>query len=312
MSNKKLEYHEVSPTVIQASLNITEKNKLFRSYENVNMCCIANDESLSFFDCGGVPSVAKKFREDMEEKFGLKTTHLFLSHSHWDHTFGMKAFKDVDIVASNDCRTYIRGNIKKGTDQRYAERIIQAFVDDEELMNEMKDLEIYVPTIGVKKNETFFGTQSFPLEFSVEGYHSRPSSVLYSQNERILFSGDIFQVARVQTTYPISIVDLYKKWEEKVEFIIPGHGPTISKTYLIEIRKYLENLIERITQLKTEGLELKEVLNNKSLPDHPGMNRISWIEGSHYHTKTLHRLIRWFYNQVERETHDSDLMFISF
>ena len=78
-----------------------------------NVVCINTEEGLIFVDTGILLEKVKKFRQDMEKKFKKKTINLILTHAHQDHFFGMKAFLDVPIIATNASKKTIKERLAK-------------------------------------------------------------------------------------------------------------------------------------------------------------------------------------------------------
>ncbi|MFX0114205.1 MAG: hypothetical protein ACFFB3_06630 [Candidatus Hodarchaeota archaeon] len=75
-SDRNLEYIDVVPDkIVTTSLFPHETNQILRTFESANMSCIILNDSLVFVDCGAIVDNARKFRVDMEERFGRPATH---------------------------------------------------------------------------------------------------------------------------------------------------------------------------------------------------------------------------------------------
>jgi hypothetical protein len=96
-----------------------------------------------------------------------------------------------------------------------------------------------------------------------------------------------------------------------IEYFVPGNGPVVQKDFVTELRIYSEELIEKLTELKKEGLELKQIIDHPDLPEYPGKKRESWIEGSDYHTGFVNKTIEWWLRQIRIEMTEGDCIFIS-
>jgi hypothetical protein len=113
--------------------------------------------------------------------------------------------------------------------------------------------------------------------------------------------------------WPIDSVNLYRKWEKlEVDNIIPSRGPVVGKDYLSQIRKWMEEHLNRLREYRDQGIQVKSIIKQE-FPDHPGKSRKSWIEGGPYHTRIVERLSKFWYNQILKEIRqeEDDLMFIS-
>ena len=65
-----------------------------------NAAAIILDEFIVAVDVGMRPYAARLFRETLESTYGRPVRFVCVTHCHVDHTFGLKAFKDVTLFAS--------------------------------------------------------------------------------------------------------------------------------------------------------------------------------------------------------------------
>ncbi|MFX0061888.1 MAG: MBL fold metallo-hydrolase [Candidatus Hermodarchaeota archaeon] len=309
-SKNELHYVKVTENVIVATMYPYEMDKFVRLFETANMGCVALPEELVFIDCGSRTDLATQFREDMEAHFERKTSHLLLTHSHWDHSFGMNAFKDVETVISSAGRSYIRRNIKNGVFDRYIREIQEDYIDNEKLCQSVRNLTLFTPTTGVSK-EKVFGSSSDVLIFTVTGGHTKPSATIYYPSQKVLFTGDNLVSCYFPAVWRITIVDLYNNWLDlDIDYFVPGHGPTVNKDYVKRIRDYLDELLTFFRELRDQGLKSKEALKHPDLPEYPGKNQQSWIKGSKYHSKRLRIFLNSYYDQILKETINDEVTFI--
>ncbi len=309
----ELQYVEVTENIILTALYPYEVDKLLRLHETAIMSCIALPDELFFVDCGARLDLARKFRQDMEERFERPTSHLFLTHDHWHSNIGMSAFEDVNIVMSSAGRSYYRTNIKKGVYDRWNEWIVQNTPDDEKLRKSLLEASLFMPNIGIPKQQVF-GSDTNQIIFKVEKGHTNPSSSVYVSSERTLFTGGNLNTCYAQFIWPTTIIDTYKAWEQlDIEYVVPGHGSIVDKGYISLIRVYFEELLDKLRELKKLGLTKNQVVKQTDLPEYPGTHQKSWVEGSRYHTGAVNRIVKYWYGQVlkEEETEEEDLMFIS-
>jgi glyoxylase-like metal-dependent hydrolase (beta-lactamase superfamily II) len=99
--------------------------------QTVTITCIALPDELIFVDCGVFPKIASQFRSDMEKRFQRNTSHLLLTHTHWDHIFAMEAFEDVTVVTSKVGIQYLKRNLKGAFSKEKREKMAERrFSDD--------------------------------------------------------------------------------------------------------------------------------------------------------------------------------------
>ncbi|MHA2247880.1 MAG: hypothetical protein ACXADY_23235 [Candidatus Hodarchaeales archaeon] len=304
-----LNYIKVTPNITMTAMMTEETNELIRPYLYSNMSCIVLPEELIFINCGTHADIALKFRNDMETKTKKKTSHLILTSKSWDIIWGMGAFKDVTVVSSSATKAGIRTNLKRGIDASYREWIIRQVPEDNELHESLMKNEIFVPTTGFSKNKVL-GPDTYPIKL---GATLAGAISIYCPSDKVLFSGNVIQSFMPPLIWPITGVNLYRKWEElEIDKIIPGRGPVIGKEYLILIRKWMEAHLDKLREYRNQDIPERLILKQE-YPDHPGKSRKSWIEGGPYHTESVERITRYWYKQILKEVQqeDGDLMFIS-
>lgn len=315
--DRELEYIEVVPDkIVTTSLFPHETNQILRSFESANMSCICLPDELIFVDCGAIVDNARKFREDMEERFDRPTTHLLLTHEHWHAAFGMQAFEDVNVVISRDGLSYIRTHLKKDGYANLKEAVLREMPDDEQLRENIQKTAIFTPHIGVPRDKPFLlGPESNQIIFRSDIIgHSGTSAIIHCPSTKTLFTGGTLVSYGAQLIRVVWIGRVYQELE-KLEFekVIPGHGPVVEYSYIAPFRQYYDDLVEKLREFKQEGLTEKQVAKRfADLPEYPGKQQKNWVEGSRYHTQELEMTIKSMYRQVLRETtvRDSDLMFI--
>lgn len=123
-------------------------SEMYEASESITIACIALPTELIFVDCGCYPKLIKKFREDMEAKYERKTSHLFLTHTHWDHLIAMEVFKDINVVAFE---LGIQGFeiVNRMKDNKSIEEIEKSFTVERELAEIIAKADIFMPNIIV-------------------------------------------------------------------------------------------------------------------------------------------------------------------
>ena len=267
--------------------------------QTVTMTCIALPDELIFVDCGVFPKVASQFRSDMEKRFQQNTSHLLLTHTHWDHIFAMEAFEDVTVVASKVGIQYLKRNLKGAFSKEKREKMAETrFSDDREIADCIKNARLFLPHVGVKE-ELVIGSEKQIIFRVIEG-HSKDSACVNVPAEQILCTGDNLLTCYAQLPgKPGKTLEIFNYWGTlDINRVIPGHGPVVGKEYIGKTRTYFEELISALEALKAQNLPVKDVLYHPSLPPYFGKNQPEWIEGGRYHTKWLERNIKFWYKWV--------------
>ncbi|MHA2363470.1 MAG: hypothetical protein ACXAC7_05905 [Candidatus Hodarchaeales archaeon] len=306
-----LYYQDVTENIVIASLYQFKSDIIVQKYyETVNMGCIALPDELIFIDCGVFPKLAKNFRKDMEKRFNQKTKYLMLTDVAWDHSYGMEAFSDVDTIITSLGKSFFSKNIKNKYVDTIKEHVIKYYTEDESLRESLLNSTLNVPSIGVNITREF-GPDSNKIIFKPT---KTRSAVIYSTNDKTLFTGDVLMSFFPTYSWSIEIVDLYKEWEQlDIQFIVTGHGPVIEKAYITELRQYCEKLLTELRELKNQGLTIKQVLK-QNLPEYPELYQQEWIKGTQHVTGRLESfdsMIKAWYNQILKEPEEEDLMFVS-
>jgi len=180
-------YSDVTKNVVTTTGFSTDEH--VEPFQTATMTCMVLPHELVFVDCGIIPEIASKFRSDMEERFQKDTSHLLLTHVHWDHIFGMEAFEDVRIVASTVGITYLKKNLKGMFSKERREKTAKRrFSNRKEIAECIKNAKLFLPHIGVKE-ELRIGPKEEVI-FKVIGGHSKDSACVYAPEERVLCTGD--------------------------------------------------------------------------------------------------------------------------
>ncbi|MHA2498188.1 MAG: hypothetical protein ACXAEL_01340 [Candidatus Hodarchaeales archaeon] len=264
--DRDLEYIDVVPDkIVTTSLFPHETNQILRSFESANMSCIALEDELIFVDCGAIVDNARKFRQDMEDRFGRPTTHLLLTHEHWHACFAMGAFENVNVVMSRDGLSYIRTNLKKDGYANLKEAILREMPGDEQLRENIERTFLFTPHIGVPRNK--------PLELDSEGSpvifrtdligHTGTSAIIHVPKEKVLFTGGTVVNYGAQLIRIIWIGRVYQQLEQlEFDTIVPGHGPVIhnGKPFIASLREYYDAVVAQLREFKQEGVTTKQLL----------------------------------------------------
>ena len=247
-----------------------------------NITCIELNDSIIFADTGSRDDIASKFRIDMEKKFNKKTSHLFLTHYHWDHIGGMNSFKDVEIVGSESglerYKQDLDGSLSKENRfaevERNKEYIARGIGEENEFINIFHEyfpkMELFLPSLSVK-DELVIGSGKRKVIFKVIGGHSQCSAYVFVPFAKTLIFGDNLASDTSQqgqcffNGLDTNITKLYNEIEQlNFDTVIPGHGKVVDRKYFVNARKFFEDLF-----LALGKLTLKQVKPSDLKSDHP-------------------------------------------
>jgi glyoxylase-like metal-dependent hydrolase (beta-lactamase superfamily II) len=295
-----MEYLKVSENVF-VMYPLQNSNLLKSASATVPTTCMALPDELIFVDCGSFPDLSSQFRVDMEKKFQRKTTHLLLTHLHWDHFLAMEVFDDVNIVAPelgipefNNFTTMI----DKTEEDKWGSLFL---IDDDKIIKIVKEVKLSPPRILVKK-ELRIGSTENEVIFRVIGGHSIDSAYIYYPKERVLCAGDnLIECFSQLPGTPEETLKIYSQWESlAIDKVIPGHGNIITKEYLLKVKSYFEDLVSVLKNLIASNIPRREIFNHPSLPRYFARNQPNWAESSRPGMKWIEMTTKSWYRYLKR------------
>ncbi len=303
---RKLEMNEIKDKYIQVSENVfttLATRKEFRGdlrpAHTSLMTCISLPGELVFVDCGMNIAFAKEFREDMEKHFAKKTSHLILTHMHEDHFMAMEVFKDVKIVAPEIGVEIIKPDVLSPPEDIHIQlaKNAEEYSDSAEIVSTIKNGLWFLPNTPIASEMTI-GPEGHELVVKVTGGHSKDSSYIYSAKEKLVCTGDNIVTSYAQYVFDPLVIDVYKKWESlDVDHFISGHGSIVDKKFISNVRKYFEELLSTLKQLKKQNIPLAEIASHPDIPEYFGQKEKGWIDGGDMHTKWLEFVIKVWYEK---------------
>ncbi|MFX1369823.1 MAG: MBL fold metallo-hydrolase, partial [Promethearchaeota archaeon] len=187
--------------------------------------------------------------------YGIPVKHLFITHCHGDHVFGMAPFKDVEVFGSQE----LVANMKNRMEERWTEEAFSKWREEEpEHADSIDKIEVWLPEKGFNNKHTITD-ESLTVEFYHSGGHTSCSSYAYFPLERVLVTGD--DLAAFNWPYIFDSTGNPDKWiiafEEMLKLnpvkVVPGHGPIVGKEHVLEHLKYLKGLKALVMKVITEG-----------------------------------------------------------
>jgi len=224
--------------------------KLFGS----NAAVIILHDSIFVFDSLYNINHSILFRKELD-KFLLPIKYLLISHYHGDHIFGIKAFEDINKIASFK----IFKNIEKRLKTDWSNFKLEQMAANDPKSEWLLDVKILIPEILFEDKiyiiERKFGDMH--IEIYNTGGHTDCSCFAYFPEDRVIITGDL--VFSYQFPYGGDITCNPDKWIKSLELMlsmdaetfIPRHGPVVGKS---EVKKQLDFFInlknEIISKLK--------------------------------------------------------------
>ncbi len=296
-------YYNITENIIATTPTYDKKIKMNNAAQTILITCIALPESLIFIDCGVYFKFAEKFREEMEKKFQRKTSHLFLTHTHWDHILAMNVFKDVDIVVSQKGFSSLKNNLKGYLSFDELQNYAQQYAEEDPILTEdIRKAQLFLPNIRVK-DELTITSGTHEIIFKVIGNHTAGSAHLYYPQGKVLCSGD-----NLLECYPQLLasnwesLDLLRSWEEMdIKYVIPGHGKPVTKEYITKVRQYYEDLISFLKQEINKKTSLKDILKNPQLPAYFGTKQTDWQYACRFGANWLTDVIEDWYRFLKKQ-----------
>jgi len=295
--------HEVTNNIVVASFLDKPKSQINDAPQTATITCISLPDELVFVDCGVYTKAITQFREEMEERFQRKTSHLLLTHTHWDHILAMEAFKDVDIVVAKKGIPSLKRAYKGYLSQK--ERIVRANnyrKEDAEIAEDIENSELFLPNITVK-DEQIIGSGEHQIIFKVVGSHSSDSAIVHIPSEKALCAGD-----NLLACYPQLIkasydtIEMYREWEKMdIDQFIAGHGKPVKKEYVRDVRLFYENLVTFLKNQIEQKAKLDDIMNNPDLPKYFAVDHADWTYACRPNDNWLENDISHWYNFLRKK-----------
>ena len=213
---------------------------LNESYYDVVVGAIVLPNKIALIDTGIDADELLEFRKFVENETNKKCELVFITHYHGDHTVGLSALEDCEIILSEKSFEKIKEKIK-------AKKIIA-------------------------KNYLEIMDDNVKIIFKNTGGHSKDSSYIFCPNYKLLFAGDnlfqnMFPYGQDETSDPDLWLKVFEEYLElDSEKYIPGHQNIIDKSIIKGYINFIQKLHEKMMELKDKGMGREEIISEtKSL-----------------------------------------------
>lgn len=214
------------------------QNKGFMS----NAGFVVTRDGVVVFDALGTPVLGRALVAAIGKVTAQPIRRVIVSHYHADHVYGLQALQaaGAEIWAYRKGELYFTSGV---AEERLKQRRADLFpwVDDKTV--------VVKPTLWLDGDTSFrMGGLTFRLLYS-EGAHSPEDLMLYVEEDRLLFAGDLIFAGRVPFVGNADSKGWLRAMDKMIALhpavVVPGHGPvsrdverdlTLTRDYLNDLR----------------------------------------------------------------------------
>jgi glyoxylase-like metal-dependent hydrolase (beta-lactamase superfamily II) len=217
------------------------QNKGFMS----NAGFVVTTDGVVVFDTLGTPALGEAMRVAIRKVTAQPIRRIVISHYHADHFYGLQAMPadGVTIYAHRNAEKYLQsGQPAERLEQR--RRDLFPWVDDR--------TRIVPPTQWLDGDTSFrLGGLTFRMIYA-EGAHSPEDLMLFVEEDRLLFAGDLLFAGRVPFVGNADSAGWLRAMDKMIALdplvVIPGHGPASRDVQrdLVLTRDYLQFLRQKM------------------------------------------------------------------
>ena len=223
----------------------------------VNTGFIVGKEAVLAIDTGPTRLYAEQMIEAVNTISPLPIRYAVITHHHGDHAFGLQTFKknNINVLMHPEAKNLLaqEGPILFG----YLENLIGLYWTT--------GTQVDLPTSLLKKERMIDLGQRPVLIIPYKGGHTPGDLVVYDVTTKTLFAGDLVFNGRAATiphaNIPTWLDHLDTLESQDWEFLVPGHGPVISKNQALDsTRTYLKFLLKTADEAISKGTTLAEIM----------------------------------------------------
>lgn len=236
-------------------------NKGFMS----NAGFVVTSDGVVAFDALGTPPLGAAMLDAIAKVTDQPVKRVIISHYHADHVYGLQEFKEAgaEIWAHKHGQAYLTSEeAQERLEQRRAD--LAPWVDEN---TRVVGADRWLDFDQNKKMSFIMGDISFQI-IDVSGAHSDEDIMLYVEDDKMLFAGDLYFSGRI----PYVAGADSKAWLNALDSIfevdpgvvVPGHGPAskdIARDILLT-RNYLNFLRQEMGEAVEDMLDFEEAYQN--------------------------------------------------
>jgi len=238
----------------------TVKNRTLveTAYAGANVSCIVTERGLVLVDSPFLPKDGKAWASLIREQTGKDVAYVINTDNHYDHVMG-NAFLTPNVI----CHTVAAAEMDYLRDKPLLKKVIQPAFPDVIPAHEadIDELQIIPPHITFDSELTLdMGDATIVLEFA--GGHSPGTILIYSVEDRILFTGD-----NVEGQIPFFGQAHYGQWKDAlkrmmamdIDVVVPGHGPVAGIEMVETYHTFFNELEDEVRKLHDRGVAVREM-----------------------------------------------------
>jgi glyoxylase-like metal-dependent hydrolase (beta-lactamase superfamily II) len=224
-------------------------NKGFMS----NAGFVVTSDGVIVFDALGTPALGRAMVAAIAKVTPQPIRRVVVSHYHADHVYGLQSLK----AAGAEIWAYRKAEAYLGSPQA-AERLAQRRNDLFPWVDE--NTRVVPPDLWLDGDASFrMGGLTFRLIYS-EGAHSPEDLMMYVEEDRLLFAGDLIFAGRVPYVGNADSAGWLKAMDKMIALrpavVIPGHGPAsrdverdlaLTRDYLAYLRETMGRAVSDLT-----------------------------------------------------------------
>ncbi|MBI3713589.1 MAG: MBL fold metallo-hydrolase [Burkholderiales bacterium] len=245
---------------------------------------VVTPDGVVVFDALATPALGEAMIKAIKAVTTQPIKKVIAGHYHADHIYGLQAFKQLgaDIIAHEAGQSYLHSDLAQ---QRLEQRRTELFpwVDEHTVVT---GADHWLNFSKEKIHRFSLGGIRFQIIDS-SGAHSAEDILLFVENDRVLFAGDIYFSGRIpfvgNADSRVWLATLDRLLDVKPTIVIPGHGAASTQTEkdMQLTKSYLEYLRQQMGMAVNDLLGFEEAYQRtdwsrfENLPAFKEANRLN-------------------------------------
>jgi glyoxylase-like metal-dependent hydrolase (beta-lactamase superfamily II) len=262
------------------------------TFAGANGAVILNDTGNIVVDTHGSPASAAALIDAVKTISDQPIRFVINTHWHVDHNAGNEAYRksfgdNVVFISQHETREeiptlgrrqyeqmgpYISMPIEEADKQLASGRNghdveldasqtsnVRAFRERQVEFAEREDFQFTLPDLTYERSLTLHGSPNIVEVFYLYPAHTKTDSIVYLRDQKILILGDLLTqpILWSWSSFPVDYVQTLRELEKlPAEKIVIGHGEPVlhDKTYLIQVREFLEEIVDFTQRSMASGI----------------------------------------------------------